>query len=121
MLSYIETPVHESISYLDTFSLYLQYLICLQCAKCGKSADATELLLQEEDANQLYHVQPFNPRNGEFTCPLCRQLGNSVLPVVPSHIIPDGKTSSKVSHGVLCLGLVDLTTSSRAFSTKILV
>lgn len=27
MLSYIETPVHESISYLDTFSLYLQYLI----------------------------------------------------------------------------------------------
>ena len=29
MLSYIETPVHGSISYLDTFSLYLQYLICL--------------------------------------------------------------------------------------------
>ncbi|XP_058960015.2 E3 ubiquitin-protein ligase ubr3 [Pocillopora verrucosa] len=53
--------------------------------------------LQEEDANQLYHVQPFNPRNGEFTCPLCRQLGNSVLPVVPSHIIPDGKTSSKTT------------------------
>lgn len=29
MLSYIETPVHGGISYLDTFSLYLQYLICL--------------------------------------------------------------------------------------------
>lgn len=27
MLSYIETPVHGGISYLDTFSLYLQYLI----------------------------------------------------------------------------------------------
>lgn len=29
MLSYIETPLHWGISYLDTFSLYLQYLICL--------------------------------------------------------------------------------------------
>ena len=27
MLSYIETSVHGSISYIDTFSLYLQYLI----------------------------------------------------------------------------------------------
>lgn len=51
--------------------------------------------LQEEDANQLYQVQPFNPRNGEFTCPLCRQLGNCVLPVVPSHIIPNGNMASK--------------------------
>lgn len=29
MLSYIETPLHGGISYLDTFSIYLQYLICL--------------------------------------------------------------------------------------------
>ena len=29
MLSCIETPLHGGISYLDTFSLYLQYLICL--------------------------------------------------------------------------------------------
>ena len=29
MLSYIETPVHGGISYLGTFSLSLQYLICL--------------------------------------------------------------------------------------------
>ncbi|XP_029192377.2 E3 ubiquitin-protein ligase ubr3-like [Acropora millepora] len=46
--------------------------------------------LQGEDANQLHHHQAlsFNPRNGEFTCPLCRQLGNCVVPIVPSHIIP---------------------------------
>jgi len=44
--------------------------------------------LQEEDANQLHQMQPFNPRNGEFTCPLCRQLGNCVLPIVPTQIIP---------------------------------
>ncbi|XP_015778099.1 PREDICTED: E3 ubiquitin-protein ligase UBR3-like [Acropora digitifera] len=45
--------------------------------------------LQGEDANQLHHqVLSFNPRNGEFTCPLCRQLGNCVVPIVPSHIIP---------------------------------
>ncbi|XP_068671556.1 E3 ubiquitin-protein ligase ubr3-like isoform X2 [Montipora foliosa] len=49
--------------------------------------------LQEEDANQLHQVQTFNPRNGEFTCPLCRQLGNCVLPIIPSHIIPTNTAS----------------------------
>lgn len=56
--------------------------------------------MQEEDANQLHlhhQLQPYNPRNGEFTCPLCRQLGNCVLPIVPTQIMPTGKTASKVS------------------------
>ena len=57
------------------------------------------LVFQEEDANQLHHqlhqIHPFNPRNGEFTCPLCRQLGNCVLPIVPSQIIPTN-TAAKV-------------------------
>ncbi|KAJ7375333.1 hypothetical protein OS493_002084 [Desmophyllum pertusum] len=51
--------------------------------------------LQEEDSNQLHQLQPYNPRNGEFTCPLCRQLGNCILPIVPTQIMPTGNTASK--------------------------
>ncbi|XP_078377169.1 E3 ubiquitin-protein ligase ubr3-like isoform X1 [Oculina patagonica] len=55
--------------------------------------------LQEEDANLLHQLphqmHPYNPRKGEFTCPLCRQLGNCVLPIVPTQIIPANKTASK--------------------------
>ncbi|XP_031559765.1 E3 ubiquitin-protein ligase UBR3-like [Actinia tenebrosa] len=60
--------------------------------------------LQEEEAAQLHHTQSFSPRNGDFTCPLCRQLSNCVLPEIPLLIMPSQGNQKHMGH-IDCLHL----------------
>ncbi|XP_048579140.1 E3 ubiquitin-protein ligase ubr3 isoform X3 [Nematostella vectensis] len=59
--------------------------------------------LQEEEAAQLHQMHSFNSRNGEFTCPLCRQLGNCVLPEIPAKIMASMDTTLKEMNHLECI------------------
>ena len=41
---------------------------------------------EEQDRELGYPLQAFDVQKGYFTCPLCRQLSNGVLPILPQSI-----------------------------------
>lgn len=44
--------------------------------------------MKEEQASQSHQFHAYVPTKGEFTCPVCRRLGNGVLPILPSDVMP---------------------------------
>lgn len=52
--------------------------------------------MQEEQQSTRHQSRAFDPTKGEFVCPVCRRLGNAILPILPSEVMAPTCNKSKV-------------------------